>query len=781
MRNYLHILGLGCSGLALVAGCKSDSMTAADMGTSPTGALAFKSINVRTRVGELMRAAIEMQLSGEPLAETMGRKLDGYDRSALTPDEYTDPDTKQAKIDTVGYSSAVESYEYSKIMMNTLSFESGPGLSLMYGPVLNAAGMSGAAALNLLKARVQALAIASRAGVDGNGPWVMVPPPVANPLNLLGFPGLLPEFAEVRSFDPGVEPSGNAVRGCSFEGGYGASAGTAVTVGDYECGYNTLHINRQNIDKVLELDGLGYAAWKQSLWAINYFQLVHDGGGSAFTHVAAADLAKVGISGNTVVADDGMGASGMAGTYIGSSDLEGFQGMLMTDEIDNKAAFLLTKATTGDGKTLGSFATTKAALDYDYNTALRYFPHAISFTEQAGTGDADAQPTNFAIDAAAGSGDSRLSDLVALIGAYSEAFALTDKRNADVGGSSTNSPIFDGDPFPLDNGQPDGEATLHDRSLAVLKVALINLDRMQRDPATNVLCDAARVESGNIVRTRHATTTEIAQSLVALRNAYRALTAQLTLYSNSTPDTVMTTTALDATSVAGVPGGVTLAARLQQLITAQADFLSTKLLDSSGLAANGYDLAASTADTTPQTVESQAAAIRGLLEAYLATSKSTYRDRAQAAYTVLEQRYHSGELRIYRTTLGEDSTFTWTPLRFGAVQAALRQMYTLVGSTPGNEKLGTELETRLARLNKLLLNGWDDRNSDDKVDYPGECLRVETALPRGGMLMSERALTGELGSEKGALTSDRDKDCVPEVDDARLSGLLASELVLVRK
>ena len=781
MRNYLHILGLGCSGLALVAGCKSDSTMAADMGTSPTGALAFKSINVRTRVGELMRTAIEMQLSGEPLAETMGRKLDGYDRSALTPDQYTDPDTKQAKIDTVGYSSAVESYEYSKIMMNTLSFESGPGLSLMYGPVLNAAGMSGAAALNLLKARVQALAIASRAGVDGNGPWVMVPPPVANPLNLLGFPGLLPEFAEVRSFDPGVEPSGNAVRGCSFEGGYGASAGTAVTVGDYECGYNTLHINRQNIDKVLELDGLGYAAWKQSLWAINYFQLVHDGGGSAFTHVATADLAKVGISGNTVVADDGMGASGMAGTYIGSSDLEGFQGMLMSDEIDNKAAFLLTKATTTDGKTLGSFATTKAALDYDYNAPLRYFPHAISFTEQAGTGDADAQPTNFAIDAAVGSGDSRLSDLVALIGGYSEAFALTDKRNADVGGSSTNSPIFDGDPFPLDNGQPDGEATLHDRSLAVLKVALINLDRMQRDPATNVLCDAAHVESGNIVRTRHATTTEIAQSLVALRNAYRALTAQLTLYSNSTPDTVMTTTALDATSVAGVPGGVTLAARLQQLITAQADFLSTKLLDSSGLAANGYDLAASTADTTPQTVESQAAAIRGLLEAYLATSKSTYRDRAQAAYTVLEQRYHSAELRIYRTTLGEDSTFTWTPLRFGAVQAALRQMYALVGSTPGNEKLGTELETRLARLNKLLLNGWDDRNSDDKVDHPGECLRVETALPRGGMLMSERALTGELGSEKGALTSDRDKDCVPEVDDARLAGLLASELVLVRK
>jgi hypothetical protein len=48
-------------------------------------------------------------------------------------------------------------------------------------------------------------------------------------------------------------------------------------------------------------------------------------------------------------------------------------------------------------------------------------------------------------------------------------------------------------------------------------------------------------------------------------------------------------------------------------------------------------------------------------------------------------------------------------------------------------------------------------------------------------MLAERALTGETGSLMGALTSDRDHDCVPEVDDAKLMALLASELVLVGK
>ena len=765
MVSTLPLLTLG------VPGCKSPEM----MASPPTGArLAVKSGESRAEVLGLMRAAIDMQHNGEPLAEAMGRNLAGFDRNALRPDQYTDPDSGQSRTDLVGYSSSVESYEYSKLMMNYLSFESGAGLSLMYGPLRNPTGQTGAAAVTGLRDRVQSLAQASRAGVDAMGPWVIVPAPTNNPLNLLGFPGLWAQFAELESFDTAIEPSGNVQRGCSLSGGYGASAGSKITVGDYECGYNSLHIARDRAEKRLKTAALGYAAWKQALWVINYFQLVHDVNGAAFHHVADADLAMVGKVGNSVKADNNDGkAGGAAGTYLGASDLEGFQALLMTEQLDNKAELLLRKLAS-DGTSLVGFASSTAALAYDYQAPLRFFPSTIAVTEQAGQAGADAQPTAYA----AVSQESSLAALSGLIGAYAEAFALTDGKNTSIGGSPTVKPVFDGDPFASDNGMADGEATLHDRSLAILKVALVNLDRLHFDAAAGSLCDTATVAAaGTVSRTRRISAVEAARAIVALRTAYRALSAQLTLYSDATPDTLVTTTALDGTSLAGIPGAVTLASRLRGLIKAQADVLSTRLLNSDGLASNYYDFAASQADSQPTQIESQAAAIFGLLEAYLATGQASYRDRAIAAHDVLQARFHHTALATYRTTLGQDDTFTWTPERFASLQTALSRMYVLVAARPGGDSLRATIESRLARLNKLVLNGWDDANDNGQVDYPAECLTHPTGLS-SGLMMAERALTGELGIDQGALTSDRDRDCVQEIDDAKRPALLMSTLTL---
>ena len=79
-----------------------------------------------------------------------------------------------------------------------------------------------------------------------------------------------------------------------------------------------------------------------------------------------------------------------------------------------------------------------------------------------------------------------------------------------------------------------------------------------------------------------------------------------------------------------------------------------------------------------------------------------------------------------------------------------------------------------------MLNGWDDQNGDGQVDYPRECARVEGGLPRGGLMLAERALTGELGSQEGALTADRDRDCVPQISDVGLPAMLAAEIRLDR-
>ncbi len=774
--------------LGLLLSCKdSSSQNLGDAGNQHP-ALVIRSVNSRALVAEQMRAAIEMQISGEPLAEAAGRDIAGYLRYAMTPDQLqiTTPMSVTNTTDLAGYSMAVESYEYSKMAMNHLSFESGAGLSLMYGPRLNPANQSGAAALGLLRLRIQSLALQSRAGAAGGAsPWVVVPAPSDNPLNRLGFPGLWPQFAEFRAYDPAIEPSREVQTRCTPSGANGgitttgkyAGSGPAAT-SDYECNDNSLHLvdRDRQVEKVLAMDALGLSAWKQTLWVINYFQLLHDVVGTQLTMVDSADTTLIGQPGNAVLGGTGDPlAPALPGTYLGASDLEGFQGLVMADEIDNKAELLLKQLLTADGTTLGGFASIKAALGYDYLTPPRIFPHAVTVTEVPGVEGAESQPVAFAIL----DGQSRLPDLTALLGAYSAFFALTDGKNPQIGGSLTVRPVFDGDPFAADNGLADGEQTAHDRALAMIKVALLNLDRLHFDPATGALCDSAQLSGQRVVRSSHVTTVETTYALVALRAAYRALTGQLTLYSNTTPVRAATVGALDGTSMAGAPGAASVTARLGQLMAAQAALLAGKLVGSDGVAVNGFDTKSGTADAQPTTLEAQSAAVRGLLEAYLSTSDTSYRVRAQQAYAVLEQRYYHPQLRVYRPVPGEEREFVFTPTRLGVLQSALREMYLLIGARPGSEALRAELETRLGRLNKLVLNGWDDRNDNGIVDYPAECMRVVDGLPRSGLQLGERAITGEVGFSRPELVSEYDHDCVPNLSYVNLPATLASEIRLV--
>jgi hypothetical protein len=795
-RNPIRLLRRRTAGVAatsllavwvglLAAGCKSSGSLPADGGVSYP-ALAVRSVNVRVNVAEQLRAAIEMQLSGEPLATIMGRSVDHYIRFSPVPDQYTLQTASRSSFvtDPTGYSLAVESYEYSKMAMNHLAFESGAGLSLMYGPRLNPGGQGGAAALALLRDRVQALGLASRAGSTGSiSPWLVVPAPTDNPLNRLGFPGLWPQFAEFRSYDPTIDASRDAQSQCTTAGrsgsggggGYGGSG--QFIVSDYECSDNSLHLVDRDaqVEKVLAVDGLGLAVWKQALWAINYFQLLHDLNGSQWSTVAESDLGAVGRPGNLVQASSGdPSQSGIPGTYLGASDLEGFQGLLLTEAIDNKAELLLKQLMTSDGKSLGGFASVAAALGYDYLSPLRYFPHAVAVSERPGSAGAESQPTTFSLV----EGRSQLADLTALLGGYAEVFALTDRQNAEVGGAQAVRAVFDGDPFAADNGLPDGEPTLHDRALAVLKLALVNLDRLHVEPRRGALVDWAQLDAGQLRRSAHVTTVETVYALVALRTAYRSLSGQLSLYSTATADRISLSSALDGTSMAGAPAAAGVLGRLSALAQAQAALLANQLVGSDGLAVNGYDLAADQADPTPTTLESQAAAIRGLLEAYLITSRADYRLRAERAYALLEQRFYQPTLRLYRPALGEEQTFSFTPSRFAILQSALRQVYILVAARPGGDALRSELEVRLGRLNKRVRNGWDDRNGDGKVDYPGECLRVQDGLPRGGLQLAERALTSELGWLAGYLVGDYDRDCVPNLSYVNLPPILAAELRL---
>jgi hypothetical protein len=142
--------------------------------------------------------------------------------------------------------------------------------------------------------------------------------------------------------------------------------------------------------------------------------------------------------------------------------------------------------------------------------------------------------------------------------------------------------------------------------------------------------------------------------------------------------------------------------------------------------------------------------------------------------------FYDAGARIYSESPAPAVMVEYTPLRFALLQGALRDFYELVAARPGHEELEPVLEERIARLGKLVLNGWDDTNRDQRV-WEGECVQYYLdQRPHGGLEMAERTLTGEIGrggeGTKGAPTVDRDSDCVPEIDAAHLPAALASSI-----
>src|SRR5580704_6870755 len=179
------VLGLIGTGLPVGAsGCTSSSPTAASSTVASasrpppqTFQLTVTAVDTTFVTRDHFIASVEMQISGEPFAQAMGRDLSRYSRDfacqstsppglPCSPSTYFDPALNNGvaggpngRIDLPGFASAVESYEYSKQPMNNIAFESGAGTSLAFGQVLNPTGAIGADALQGLRNWVQHLAI----------------------------------------------------------------------------------------------------------------------------------------------------------------------------------------------------------------------------------------------------------------------------------------------------------------------------------------------------------------------------------------------------------------------------------------------------------------------------------------------------------------------------------------------------------------------------------------------------------------------------------------------
>ena len=156
-------------------GGRTDAALDGPDGSSPrpqTYALTVTAVDTTFDTEDHFIAAVEMQLSGEPFAEAMGRDLSGYTRdyacqdAICSPSMYVDPASTDggSVVDLAGYSSGIESYEYSKQPMNNIAFESGAGTSLLFGPVINPTGATGTDALVLAQTWFEHMASESNAG-----------------------------------------------------------------------------------------------------------------------------------------------------------------------------------------------------------------------------------------------------------------------------------------------------------------------------------------------------------------------------------------------------------------------------------------------------------------------------------------------------------------------------------------------------------------------------------------------------------------------------------------
>src|SRR5689334_17320837 len=76
------------------------------VGPTPPTYFTARVTDRRFHVADHMLASIEMQLSGEPFAQLLGRSLGGYDRFSRIPDLYVDPMGGGPRVDVLGYAAA---------------------------------------------------------------------------------------------------------------------------------------------------------------------------------------------------------------------------------------------------------------------------------------------------------------------------------------------------------------------------------------------------------------------------------------------------------------------------------------------------------------------------------------------------------------------------------------------------------------------------------------------------------------------------------------------------
>ncbi len=333
-------------------------------------------------------AYTEFELSGEPLAETLGLDLDILDPNLV--DQPT----------TFDYAAGIESYEYSEEAMYALNYQSTMGPHLVNGPVNTARGGS------LASLGMRFIELAAAVGF----------PSEEIPLNM--YPISVPYLSGSPEFAGKVDTT--TVNGEALEvmTAKGTETVHKSVVPAYFRDYKTLAWNEKSFDKTLNPATIGGIFLKEVMWSQDFLGGMH-----------VTDTNEEVEATSSKMDQDGKHS-------LGVSAADGFNGVILT-EMSLDKLLILQEQLGFDGKKLG----VKFGPDYDPAKKPIWFAHKVAVKQNHKNG------VNNIASLKVTDSSSTLRDTWMLLWPLSEFYAFTDQRTANTAQNPAFTAVFDGHPF----------------------------------------------------------------------------------------------------------------------------------------------------------------------------------------------------------------------------------------------------------------------------------------------------------------------------------------------
>ncbi len=391
------------------------------------------------KTADQMLLANELFESGEPWAEDLGYNLDDLDPMIPgSPDQFS-------------YNTGIESYEYSRYLLNTLNGRSGLGLHMMWSPLImaNAAmqpasfdGQFTGGTANGFKEDDMLMMMIGNFGANANFT------PFAHPF---------PQFADFLEGDINLPQTVQAGFGHDF----------ASTRWD-----------RSLMTKTLNLGAMGQSASKQYLWAQDMLSAFHD---SADNGIDADGTNSPDLP-NSPMFDPNNNI------FYGGNNTDGFIGQILTAESINKTKFILTQLAY-DGTNLGMID----PATYDPANGIKYFPTKIAVTEASVLTGLPPKWDTFTVTDPM----SKIFDQWSYLLATTSYMDMMDPNNTSDAAHLAYKEVFDGFPFPA-SMQETGTPGPYDLMKGASKVIFLNMMAMHYNASENTFIDGAMLNGAGM-------------------------------------------------------------------------------------------------------------------------------------------------------------------------------------------------------------------------------------------------------------------------------------------